>query len=559
MRERIKMIVTFTFAAAVVLGIVSATNAQKRNDREIRDVVRSLNSGIDDLDYTLTYQLKANSASRDTVNESADHLRGLRNSVREFQSNFDLKRENKNDADRIVQSGKAIGRFLAQNPQNRHISDIWNGIRKDIDRMGAIYGISPDWDIEPEPQAVEDHPDSIPGSTIVVGLTGTYSLDTAKSETFEDAAGNIVLTADQRDDLKDKLTAPSQLAIDVRGSRVTLASTNASPVTIYADGSEKTETDGNGATVRLRAKLDGPTLTVSSVGGETDYTITFTSDDNGRVLKVSRRITTAYLKQTVFSESTYNKSDQIARLGIDTSGNGTADNDQSNGRNGGYSDNDQNVTPVNGGSTPNQGNTRSGANPNYGSVPRVTTNRTGDFIVPNGVTLTGSLDNDLDTAVSQNNDRIRILVKSPSEFNGATIEGYVTSVARSGRVLGRSNITFNFEKITLADGKTYDFAGFLQSVTDTNGKMITVDQEGSAKGSNQTNQTAKRGAIGAGLGALIGLIAGGGNGAAIGAIIGGGAGAGSVVVQGRDDLQLKRGSSITIQSTSPIRSGQNDR
>ena len=53
-------------------------------------------------------------------------------------------------------------------------------------------------------------------------------------------------------------------------------------------------------------------LTVASLGGETDYTITFTSVSNGRGMKVSRRITTDYLNQTVFAESVYNKSDSVA-------------------------------------------------------------------------------------------------------------------------------------------------------------------------------------------------------------------------------------------------------
>ena len=147
-------------------------------------------------------------------------------------------------------------------------------------------------------------------------------------------------------------------------------------------------------------------------------------------------------------------------------------------------------------------------------------------------------------------------VQTPNEFRGAVIEGYLSGVGRSGRVSGSSNVTFNFEKITLRTGETYDFAGFLQSIKDQNGKVVKVDAEGVAKGDSQTRETAKRGGIGAGIGALIGVIAGGGKGAAIGAIIGGGAGAGSVVAQGRDDVRLMPGSLITVQSSSPIRQDQ---
>ena len=61
----------------------------------------------------------------------------------------------------------------------------------------------------------------------------------------------------------------------------------------------------------------------------------------------------------------------------------------------------------------------------------------------------------------------------------------------------------------------------------------------------------ERGAIGAALGAIIGAIAGGGKGAAIGAVIGAGGGAGTVIVEGRDRLDLQRGTEVTITSGDP--------
>jgi hypothetical protein len=90
-------------------------------------------------------------------------------------------------------------------------------------------------------------------------------------------------------------------------------------------------------------------------------------------------------------------------------------------------------------------------------------------------------------------------------------------------------------------------------VTDRNGKIIAVDQEGTVSGGSQTRETVKRGGIGAGIGAIIGAIAGGGSGAAVGAAIGGGIGAGSVIAAGRGELRVPFGSVITVQSSSPIR------
>jgi hypothetical protein len=276
----------------------------------------------------------------------------------------------------------------------------------------------------------------------------------------------------------------------------------------------------------MRATLRGQELTISSLGGESDYTLIFTPMDGGRSLKVTRRITTDYLRQTVFADSVYQRTDEIARLGIDTS----VDNTNTTG---GWSTSDN----ANGG-------------------PIAVPGRTGEFVVPNGTVITALLESTIDTKVSQNGDRFKMTVQSPLEFRGATIEGHVTGVGRSGRVSGRSNVTFNFDTITTRDGKTYDFGGFLQSVKDQNGKVLKIDTEGTVKSGSQTKETAKRGGIGAGLGAIIGAIAGGGTGAAVGAIIGGGVGAGSVVVQGRDDVQLYKGSIITVQASSPIRGDQ---
>jgi len=134
---------------------------------------------------------------------------------------------------------------------------------------------------------------------------------------------------------------------------------------------------------------------------------------------------------------------------------------------------------------------------------------------------------------------------------GATIEGHVTNVERSGRLTGRSQITFNFDTIRLHNGRSYRFAGVVESVRTPSGAVIRVDNEGAVREDSQTSRTAQRTAIGTALGAIIGAIAGGGKGAAIGAIIGAGGGAGSVYVQGRDDLELDRGSEVTIRSSSP--------
>ncbi len=112
-------------------------------------------------------------------------------------------------------------------------------------------------------------------------------------------------------------------------------------------------------------------------------------------------------------------------------------------------------------------------------------------------------------------------------------------------------MTLTFDTIRLPEGRSYRFAGILQSVRTTDGEVVKVDNEGSVRDDNQTTKTAQRAAVGTAVGAIIGAIAGGGKGAAIGAILGAGGGAGSVYVQGRDDLDLNSGTELTIRSSGP--------
>lgn len=544
--KRVRDSVLLTLVAVtLVFSSAGLAAAQKRNDRDIRDAVRSLDSKIEDYEANLRYQMQSTSSANTQLSRATDDIRVLRDSIRDFQDNYDRRRDNRDDVNKIVDSAKRIDDFLQTNPQNRRVMDDWGGVRKQIDRLASNYGVLPNWNLDEEPQNVKDYPEPIQKGTLSVGLSGTYQLDAARSESIDDIVTDTKLGGEQREDLKDKLTAPEQIAIDIRGNQVTLATTNASPITFTADGRDKTEQSATGKTIRLRATLNGQMLTVSSLGGETDYTITFTSISGGKGMKISRRITTDYLDQTVFAESVYNKTDSVAQLGITPGGGGNTS--APNG--GGYSDNDQNGTVANG----------SGTSTSQGNAPSTVTNRPGNYIVPNGVTVTGILENEINTKYSQNNDRFRLTVQTPDEYRGAVVEGYITGINRSGKVTGRSKVTFNFEKITLRDGQTYDFAGNLQNITDMSGKVVNVDNEGTAQGDNQTKQTAKRGGIGAGIGAVIGAIAGGAKGAAIGAIIGAGGGAGTVAIQGASDIQLQKGSTLTIQSSSPLGAGRRDR
>lgn len=375
-------------------------------------------------------------------------------------------------------------------------------------------------------------------------LNGTYQLDASRSENVNEIVENATrdnqVSATNKQDLEDKLDAPETISIEIRGKQITLSNSEGSPITFTADGSAQSA--GDGSNVRVRATLRGENLRIATIGGSNDFTVTFSSVNGGKNMRVTRMVTTDYLRRTVFADSYYSRTGSYVTTGNSDDGNysGSTSND------GGYSSSD----PKDDGYTKPDSDSTVGTSP--GNSPRTTT-RSGDFYVDNGTVLTGTLENRITTKASQNNDRFELVVESPSEYKGAVIQGYLSGIERAGKVSGNSKLTFNFETIRLSNGRTYDFAGVLQSITDAQGKTIATNNEGQVKGKSRTKESVKRGGIGAGLGAIIGGIIGGGKGAIIGATIGGGAGAGSVAVEGKGDVELDQGSKISVQSTSPNR------
>jgi hypothetical protein len=538
-----KRITPFALTLIALFSLVGNVEAQRINTREVRDITRSLDFKIEDFQSRLSYQLESSSAGRQRSNSVLTDVRLLQLRVRGFDQDVAARRDNRDSMNDILDIASNVDSFMRANRQYRGLENDWSAIRTQLDRLAANYGITRNWvtnaarddDRYSTPGRRDDDdrystPDVQPVAVSSSPLTGTFQLDTARSERIADVLSGSRVGAAQRQELESKLAAPEEIALDVNGSQVTLASSKASPVTFAADGSERTENSG-GRTVRVRSTMTGDKLTVTSIGGQTDYTITFEPQDGGRTLKVTRRITTDYLRETVFAESVYTRTSATAGLGIRSS----SDNS------GGYSSNDPNDLP-----------TRNPQPQTYPGNNVPVRQRIGEFIVPNGTVLVGTLDTEIDTKVSQNNDRFRMIVQSPNEFRGAVVEGHLSGIDRSGRVLGRTMVTFNFDKITV-EGRDYDFAGQLQRLVDHYGKIIPVDNEGTARGKDKNRDTATRGGIGAGIGAIIGAIAGGGSGAAVGAMIGGSVGAGSVYAEGGGDMRLSKGATMTVQSSSPIR------
>ena len=154
-------------------------------------------------------------------------------------------------------------------------------------------------------------------------LTGAYRLDQSRSDNPATVADRVSrgLPGGERQRRRNvilrRLEAPESLAIERRGRTVTIASSRAAQFTFEADGREQTEQSRNGRSMRTKGALSGEQLVVISEGDRSiDYQVTFEPIDNGRSLRVTRRITDEGLRQPIVANSVYDKTSDVAQLDI---------------------------------------------------------------------------------------------------------------------------------------------------------------------------------------------------------------------------------------------------
>ena len=497
-------------------GSVGGSTSSGYGDQNLSDMqLRQLAQRIDTRTVNFSRSFRQD-LNRGTINdrygldEARRQLSEFESATAQLRARINSRQTNSSDVRNVLERAAFINSYVTDHQLGYQTKNNWDLLRQDLDSLASAYNIAWNWSTQPVPGSG--------GYSTDAQLTGTYRINTAQGDdarrVADDATRSLPTTDRQRvyDSLLRRLDPPQMLAIDRQGSNVTIASSRAPQINFVADDREHVETNQNGRTVRVRASLIGNQLSIARSGDRAqDFTVTFEPIDNGRRLLVTRRLYSDQFSQPVTVRAYYDKTSDVAQLNIYES------------------------------------------SPEYGSG-NVGTTASGDFVIPSGTQLVAVLNTNLSTQTARDNDRFTLTVRSPSQYDGATIEGYVTNVNRAGKISGRSDLTLNFDTIRLRDGRTYRFAGILDSVRTPDGQNVRVDNEGAVReGDSQTTRTVQRAAIGTAVGAIIGAIAGGGKGAAIGAVIGAGAGAGSVYVQGRNDLELNTGTEVTIRATGPPR------
>ncbi|HVG28997.1 MAG TPA: YMGG-like glycine zipper-containing protein [Pyrinomonadaceae bacterium] len=518
-----------TLLLAFVSAGLTAQAQRARADRyQVAQIISRVESDTTrfraDLDNAIRNSRIDNTRRENNINL---YISDFVSATAQLRARNDQRRATAADVRLVLDRATLVDNFLRRSQLEGNVNDDWATVRADLTELASAYGVT--WTPAPARGGYRNNGgygnNPLPNTGTAYGvdrsLTGTYRLDVSRSDDPRTAARNAAGPTSRygrqqqsQDALLARLEAPDTLAIERRGTQVTIASTRAPQFTLTADGRERVEQLPNGRSVRAKATLYGDQLIVSTTGDrDTDFTVTFDPVENGQRLEVTRRISDINLRTPVTVRSVYERTSDVAQFDVY--------------RGGGYT---------------------------AGTTPTTTS---GEFVVPDGVSLSATLDQDLSTRTTREGEQFTMTISQPSEYAGASLQGHISGVSRSGRVTGRSEMSFNFDRIVMRDGRSYSFSGFVEGIRSTNGESVRVDNEGGVRDNNQTDRTVQRTAIGTAVGAIIGAIAGGGSGAAIGAIVGAGAGAGSVYVQGRDasffPRRARRKSAGAVNSHAPQR------
>ena len=473
-------------------------------NRQLRSLINTIENRTD----AFKVEMQRSSRWGGTTNREdrvIDFIEEFEDSTDRLKQQADSRRAIGSELTDVFNRAQTINAFMVRNRLTGRAETLWASVRNDLNTLATYYQYSWTWD-----QTIPGTVPGFPGRS--AALEGTYRLNSSRSDNVADVVNRSIglYSNSQRNNvrrnLERRLASPEMIAIDRRGREIEMATSSSARVTFTADGVGRTETNPRGRTVTTTTTLRGDTLQVDYTGDRmNDFFVTF--DPSGDQLVVTRRI---YLE---------NRNDQVT------------------------------VRSIYDRVSPNADWTAVNAGPVWSGGP-VGGNVGNDFYIPNGTRLSATLNSTVTTRGTQIGDRFTMTVTSPGQYRGAVIEGHTAEARSSGRLTGRANISLEFDTISI-NGRSYRFAGIIETVTAVNGDRITVNNEGTIRDTSQTQQTVTRAGVGAVLGAIIGAIAGGGQGAAIGAGVGAGVGAGSVLITGRDAIELGAGSSFDITAYAP--------
>ncbi|HKP68723.1 MAG TPA: hypothetical protein VJV05_05540 [Pyrinomonadaceae bacterium] len=427
----------------------------------------------------------------------SDYIGRLETAQRQLLQRFERSESTSADTTEVLTRATYIDQFMTTNRLSPQTQAQWRNLKADLNTLATYYNVSWNWN-QKLPSDTGTSDTGLDMRNFDPRLTGTYRLNTSLSEdtkaAIDKALGATPAGAREnyRRRLEQRLTSPGVIAIEKKGTSISLASSIQSQVTFQADGVARSETNERGRTVTTTATADQDGLIINYQGERSsDFYLTFLPVADRR-MKMTRRVYLDNSSNTITVSSVYDKIDRMPRWDVAT-------NTVSN-----------NTAPVS--STVND-----------------------SFVVPTGSKLSAELRSAITDASAQ---QFTMEVTTIGRYKGAVIGGRIVPEDAASKVSGRSRVLLVFETIRLPHGQTYRFAGNIDSVEAVFGDAVTVTNQPAKTGT----QPKKPGGI---LGAVIGAISGVPPDPATNST----STAGSVLSQNRDKIEIDSGSTVEITAT----------
>jgi hypothetical protein len=155
----------------------------------------------------------------------------------------------------------------------------------------------------------------------------------------------------------------------------------------------------------------------------------------------------------------------------------------------------------------------------------------------------------LSASGNKKGDHFNLQVLEPAAYKNSIIEGEVIKAKAAGKVKGKSELLFSFNKLMLPNGTMRTIVADLTQVKNSRG-VQNVDEEGRVIGKSSQGKDIGRTAALAGVGALIGGLAAGGKGVAAGAAIGAAAGLAITFSTKGEDIRFAQGAQFQLSVSS---------
>ncbi len=383
------------------------------------------------------------------------------------------------DSQEVLDRAAYIDSFMSSNNVGGKAASDWSQLRADLDKLASCQNVATRWG---DPAYAWNKQSG--------RLTGTYRLDPSRSDSVNTALTTINQTKCGCQQQVSHLDTPEMLALDQNGQCVTIASTTGPQVAVVADGQLVPDATRGVSTQSTLQEGDALFIrTYSERERDRNNTVTFTPTGDG--LCVTRYIDTGDPTKPLVIKSIYTRTSDVAQLNLYDSAS---------------------------------------------SAHRQQVAYSGNFVVPNGANLTAALDPALDTSQAREGDRFTMTVSSPSEYDGAVIEGFISDIGAAGQA------ALNFERIRLSDGRVFDFAAEIVSVGATDGSAVQVSSgAGINEQERQAQQNLVRTSQSAAIGAVVGTLP----------VSGPGTGANTILAPAGGALKLGSGTEFVLRAASP--------